>query len=369
MTGEPRSVPLNDLRRHIAPVQAEIAAAMTRVIGSGHYILGEACTSFERSFADYCGVSHCVGVANGTDALELALRAIGLGRDARIATVANAGMYGTVAILSIGAKPIFVDIDPTTMTMSPAALSAAGPVDAVVVTHLYGRMADMPSLMRAAKGAPVIEDCAQAHGAALEGRRAGSWGVAGCFSFYPTKNLGALGDGGAITTDDAQVAGKARRLRQYGWAAKYHADLPDGKNSRIDELQAAALLVMLPRLEAANRARQGIMRNYISGMRGDDLRLPHPGPQAAHVAHLFVLRSKSRDSLARHLTARGIANDIHYPVPDYRQKAVVARLGSTAPLAETEAAAAEILTLPCFPELTDAEVAAVISAVNERAVR
>jgi dTDP-4-amino-4,6-dideoxygalactose transaminase len=367
MTATPASVPLNDLRRRIAPIEAEVIAAISRVVGSGHYILGPACVSFEQAFADYCGVAHCVGVANGTDALELALRAIGMGRGAGIATVANAGMYGTAAILAIGAKPVFVDIDPATMTMAPAALRAAGPVDAVIATHLYGRMADMPALLQAAGGAPVIEDCAQAHGAALEGRRAGAWGAAACFSFYPTKNLGALGDGGAITTGDAAIAEKVRKLRQYGWSAKYHASLPYGKNSRLDEVQAAVLLVMLPRLEAANDARRRVLERYVAGIQRDDIALPVAGAAKAHVAHLFVLRSKSRASLADHLKSRGIASDIHYPVPDYRQEAVIARLGASAPLKETEAAAAEVLTLPCFPELTEAEIAAVIAAVNGQA--
>jgi dTDP-4-amino-4,6-dideoxygalactose transaminase len=356
-------VPLNDLRRHIAPVQPEIATAMARVLGSGHYILGEACASFEQVFAEYCEVAHCVGVANGTDALELALRAIGMGPNSRIATVANAGMYGTAAILAIGARPVFVDIDPATMTMSPSSLRAAGPVDAVIVTHLYGRMADMPALEQAAGGIPVVEDCAQAHGAVLDGRRAGKWGIAGCFSFYPTKNLGALGDGGAVTTDDAEVAARIRKLRQYGWTAKYHAGLAGGRNSRLDEIQAAALVALLPRLDEWNHRRRAVIGRYKEGC-GDKVRWTPDAAAGADVAHLCVVRHGYRQELRAALEAQGIATDIHYPVPDYRQPAVIAVLGETPPLPETEAAIRDVLTLPCFPELEAGEIDRVISVMR-----
>ncbi len=356
-------VPINDLLRRFAPLQTELSAAFDRVIRSGRYILGEACEAFEADFARYVGARHCIGVANGTDALELALRALGVGPGARVATVANAGMYGTTAILAIGATPVFIDIDPQTLNMAPQALAAAGKVDAVLVTHLYGRMADLPGLTAAARGAAIVEDCAQAHGAALQGRAAGSWGDAACFSFYPTKNLGALGDGGAVVTSDPDLATRIRRLRQYGWSSRYHAELPGGRNSRLDEIQGAALGVMLPLLDGWNARRRQIAQRYNAAFAESGLGLPSGG-EGEHVFHLYVLRSRARDALKASLSAAGVAVDIHYPLPDYRQPAVTAVVASTAPLPETERAVTEILTIPCFPELTDLEVDAVIAAVR-----
>jgi dTDP-4-amino-4,6-dideoxygalactose transaminase len=356
-------IPINDLLRRFGPLQAELGAAFARVIGSGRYILGELCEKFEADFARYVGAKHCIGVANGTDALELALRAVGVAAGARVATVANAGMYGTTAILAVGATPVFIDIDPNTLTMSPQALAAAGPVDAVLVVHLYGRMADMPALTAAARGAVIIEDCAQSHGAVLQGRPAGSWGSAACFSFYPTKNLGALGDGGAVVTSDSNLATRLRRLRQYGWSSRYYAELPGGRNSRLDEMQGAALGVMLPRLDRWNARRQQIAERYNTAFAGNEFSLPS-GAKDEHVFHLYVLRTEARDALKAHLAGAGIGVDVHYPLPDYRQPAVTAVIRDLVPLPETERAVTEILTIPCFPELTDPEVDAVIAAVR-----
>jgi aminotransferase EvaB len=356
-------VPINDLQRRFAPLHAELSAAFDRVMRSGRYILGEACEAFEADFARYVGARHCLGVANGTDALELALRAVKVGPGARVATVANAGMYGTSAILAIGAAPVFVDVDPKTLTMSPQALASVGPLDAVLVTHLYGRMADLPGLTAAARGAVIIEDCAQAHGASLQGRPAGSWGAAACFSFYPTKNLGALGDGGAVVTADPGLAERVRSLRQYGWSSRYHAELPGGRNSRLDEMQAAALQVMLPRLDGWNARRRHIAERYHAAFADCGLGLPLAG-SGEHVFHLYVVRSPARDALEATLSAAGVMVDVHYPVPDYRQPAVSAVVQETKPLPETERAVGEVLTIPCFPEMTDPEVDAVIAAVR-----
>lgn len=362
------TVPMNDLKRRFAPLNDGLRAAIDGVLRGGSYILGPSCTAFETAFAAYCGAKHCLGMANGTDALELALRAVGIGPGARVACVANAGMYATTAILANGATPIYVDITAGSMTMSPAALAAtlaAGPVDAVIATHLYGQMADMPALLKTAGAVPVIEDCAQAHGASINGRRAGSWGVVGCFSFYPTKNLGALGDGGAVTTSDDAVALKLKRLRQYGWEKKYHSVDVGGRNSRLDEIQAAALLFMLPRLDEWNDQRRRIVARYVAGIRGGKLRFQTATMSPAYVAHLCVVVSDRRAALSAALKRAGIDSDIHYPVPDYRQASVVAQLGSLPPLPETERAVQSILSLPCFPELTDAEVDRVIGAVND----
>jgi dTDP-4-amino-4,6-dideoxygalactose transaminase len=357
-------IPVNDLKRRIAPLRLELEAATARVVSSGRYILGEACARFEEEFAHYCGAAHGIGVGNGTDALELALRALEIGPGARVATVANAGMYASVAILAVGARPVYIDIDPLALTMAPSALRAAGRVDAVIVTHLYGQMADMPSILAAAGGTPVVEDCAQAHGAVLEGRKAGAWGVLGCFSFYPTKNLGALGDGGAVICSDPDLAMRVRRLRQYGWSARYQAELSGGRNSRLDEIQAAALSVMLPHLDAWNARRRAIAAGYRASINTAEIGFPADPLSHAYVGHLCVVRNAQRDAIRATLEQRGVQTDIHYPVPDYRQNAVLAMIGPQAALPETERAAVEVFTLPCFPELTDSECKSVAAGLK-----
>jgi len=226
-------IPVNDLKRHHDPIAGVLADAVDRVLRSGWYIQGREVAAFEEEFAAYCGARHCIGVANGTDALELALRAIGA--KGEVATVANAGMYSTTAILNAGARPIYIDVDPDTMNMNPAALRPEA--SAVIVTHLYGRLAPIDQFQC---GIPIIEDCAQAHGIRLGDGRVG------CFSFYPTKNLGALGDGGAVVTSDYALAARVRALAQYGWTAKYVSSVPGGRNSRLDEMQAAILRAKLP---------------------------------------------------------------------------------------------------------------------------
>lgn len=361
------TVPVNDLERHNRPILPELEEAARAVLGGGWYILGPRVREFEAGFAAYCGAGECVAVGNGTDALEIALRAVGAGPGDRVATVANAGGYGTAAILAAGAEPLYVDVDPATMLMDPRSLAAAAPgVRAVIATHLYGRMADMPALLEAAGGAPVIEDCAQAHGARLHGRHAGTWGAIGCFSFYPTKNLGALGDGGALITSDAALAARIRALRQYGWTAKYTAEAPGGRNSRLDELQAAILLVKLPRLETWNQRRREIAAAYGEALAGHDLGLPPAcGPES--VAHLYVVRSRRRDRLREALRAAGVGTDIHYPVPDHLQPAAAGRRWAAAALPVTGRCCREVLTLPCFPEMTRDEVRHVVEAVRHAA--
>jgi aminotransferase EvaB len=336
--------------------------AADRVLASRRYILGAEVAAFEREFATYCGVSECVAVANGTDALELALRACGVERGQRVATVANAGYFTCTALAAIGAEPVFVDVDET-LNMSPAALEKALPgVTAIVVTHLYGRLAAIEEIVALANTyrLSVIEDCAQAHGAERGGRRAGSFGSAGCFSFYPTKNLGAVGDGGAIVTSDHEVAARARSLHQYGWSAKFRVDIPGARNSRLDELQAAFLRVKLPRLAGWNAARVAIARRYCDGLRG----LPIVSPawrQGENVNHLFVVRAHDREALRASLSAQGIGSDVHYPIADHRQPV---RGPSDESLPVTEAACDEVVTLPCYPGLAADQVQRVIDAVR-----
>jgi len=358
-----------DLSRQSRGLTDALSAAAQRVVDSGWYVLGAEVRAFEGEFADYCQVGHAVGVASGSDALELALRTAGLGPGAMVATVANAGGYATRAILAVGATPLFVDVEADSQGIDPAALArllAARPVAAVIVTHLYGRLAPVEEIAALCRRhrATLIEDCAQAHGARREGRLAGTFGALGCFSFYPTKNLGALGDGGAVITDDPALAERARALRHYGWGDKYQVIRPDGRNSRLDEMQAAFLRVKLPHLDGWNRRRRAIADRYRAGIRRPGVWCPPAGGEA-DVAHLFVLRCQDRDRLRAHLRRRGIGCDVHYPLPDYRQPGWRAALGAVEPLPVTEQLAAEILSLPCYPELDERELAAVIAAVNE----
>jgi dTDP-4-amino-4,6-dideoxygalactose transaminase len=362
------NISVNALDRHVGAIRNDLDGAFASVVNGGYFVLGPQVKAFEAEFAAYCGASTCVGVGNGTDALELGLRAIGVKRGSRVGLVANAAMYGTTAVLACGADPVFVDIDPITYTLDPKALEvvlAAGPIDVLIVTHLYGRLADMPAIQALAEqhGFAIFEDCAQAHGARdAIGRRAGSFGKVASFSFYPTKNLGAIGDGGAVVTNDAATADTVRKLRQYGWTAKYQNELQGGRNSRLDELQAAFLRVMLPHLDAWNAARRKIANRYSSEIRNKRIEVPTPSGDD-YVAHLYVVRADDRQGLRQHLANAGIGSDAHYPVADYRQPLFGDRFASIR-LPATDAACSSVLTLPCFPELTSQEVGRVIDACN-----
>lgn len=358
---------INDLSARIRAYKPKIQAATDRVIASGWLVLGPEVKQFETSFAEYIGAIHCVSLANGTDAIELTLRAMGVGSGDRVATVANAGMYTTSAMLAIGAEPFFLDVDLATrnVTIAEVERAVAAGVKAVVVTHLYGLVT--PEIREIAqlctqKGIPLLEDCAQAHGARIDGQCVGTFGDAASFSFYPTKNLGALGDGGASVTNSTEIANKVTRLRQYGWTAKYQVEVADARNSRLDEMQAAILMAFLPQLDAANTRRREIAARYSAKIEHSDVLVPaHTG--AEYVAHLYVVRSAHPDALRTHLRTLDIASEVHYPIPDYRQPVFGARFAHVR-LANTERLAGEILTLPCYPEMTDAEVDQVIAAVN-----
>ena len=363
------TIPLNDLKRQTESLAAELRAAAERVLARGWFVLGPEVEAFELEFAAYCGVDQCVALANGTEALELALRTVGVGPGDQVATVANAGGYSTTAIRAIGALPLYMEIDWLTLEMDPRALAAAltPEVKAVIVTHLYGRMANVESILAAAGqlGIPVVEDCAQAHGAELHGKRAGGWGAIGCYSFYPTKNLGALGDGGAVVTNDASLARIVRQRRQYGWSGKYVSTLAGGRNSRLDEIQAAFLRAKLPHLDGWNVRRRAVALAYDTRLADGNLRLTAPGLDSSNVAHLYVVRSPERRALQAALKAAGIGSDIHYPVPDHLQESgrdLGYRPGQF-PL--TEAACNQVLTLPCFPELRPDEIERVIAVMNE----
>lgn len=361
------AVPFGDLKRQYESMRAELDEAAARVLASGWYILGPEVRAFEQEFAEFCGVDHAFGVASGTDALQLAFLGLGLQPGDEVITTANAGVPSTVAILQAGLTPVFVDVELESHNLDPKLLEAAitPRTKAILPVHLFGRMADMPAILEIADrhGIPVIEDCAQAHGATLNGAKAGSFGVVSCFSFYPTKNLGALGDGGMVLTKDAAVAERIRKLRQYGWERKYYSTEPRGINSRLDELQAALLRVKLRYLPQSIAQRQAVANYYNSNITVAEVILPSELANSEHAYHLYVVRSADRDALQARLRERGIATDIHYPIPTHQQPIYTA-LAPAQGLPITEQLAREVLSLPMFPELTPEELAAVSQAVN-----
>jgi dTDP-4-amino-4,6-dideoxygalactose transaminase len=346
-------IPQTDPRANYLAHKPEIDSAIAAVLDRGRFILGPEVDSFEKEFADYIAVSHAIGVANGTDALRLALESCGVKRGDRVATVSHTAVATVAAIELAGAIPVLVDIEPASFTIDCNRLEDAlrsQTIRAIVPVHLYGHSADMESILDLAGryGAMVIEDCAQSHGAAIGARKTGSFGAAAAFSFYPTKNLGALGDGGAVVTNDAAVAERARLLREYGWRERYVSDIA-GMNSRLDELQAAILRVKLRYLDGDNGRRRKLADAYTRSLAGSGLRLPGVAKNVTHVYHQYVVRSASRDELRRQLKAAGVGTLVHYPVPVHLQPAYAhLRHGG---LGETESAAREVLSLPMYPEL------------------
>jgi dTDP-4-amino-4,6-dideoxygalactose transaminase len=317
-----------------------------------------------------------VGVGSGTEAVHLALRACGVGPGDAVLTVSHTAVATVAAIELAGAAAVLVDIDPATYTMSPASLEealgrlrpGAGRPRAVIPVHLYGQPADMPAIMDIARrhGLLVIEDCAQAHGAALAGRLAGTWGDAAAFSFYPTKNLGALGDGGAVAAATPELAGRLRMLREYGWRERYVSELPGGMNARLDEVQAAILRVKLRHLDADNRRRREHAARYDALLADSGLTLPSPRQSATHVYHQYVVAAPRRDELREHLRAGGVGTLIHYPVPVHLQPAYAGRVAVPVPLRHTEQACRHILSLPMYPELSEGQGRAVAELILAR---
>lgn len=364
-------VPFGDFKRQYLELQAELDAATRTVMQSGAYILGPAVKQFETSFAAYSGVPHCIGVGNGTDAIQLALVALGVGPGDEVITVANAGVPGTAAVVAVGATPVFVDVDPRTSTMRPDAIEQAitPRTKAIMPVHLYGLMADVPALLAIADAhhIPLLEDAAQAHGATIGADRAGSLGAIGAFSFYPSKNLGAIGDGGAMTTRDAAVAETLRRLRVYGWERKYFSTEARGINSRLDELQAAFLDVKLRYLDAKTERRRAIAAHYAAQLADTGLQLPQPPAGYGHVYHLYVVQTAQRDAMMTALRDAGVTTDLHYPLPTHQQP-IYHQYAPAWGLPETERQAAQVLSLPNFPELSDAEVEHVAQATRRVAV-
>ncbi|MGY1773627.1 DegT/DnrJ/EryC1/StrS family aminotransferase [Blastococcus sp. SYSU D00813] len=360
-------VPFNETAREYRALQRELEEAVLGVLRRGHYVLGSEVAGWEQELAGFVGVPHAVGVGNGTDALEIALRAVGTTPDSEVVTAGNAGGYTAAAARAIGAQVVVADVDPATLLLDPASAAAAcsDRTSAVVVTHLYGRAADVAELRRALPGAvAIVEDCAQAIGAEAPGGRVGGLGDVGTFSFYPTKNLGALGDGGAVTCRSPETAARVRALRQYGWADRYTVATPGGRNSRLDEVQAAALRVKLPHLPAWNARRREVLAAYAEAAAGTALQVTPPA--RGDVGHLAVGRHPDRAGLARRLAELGVPTAVHYPVADHLQPPLGARVGPTG-AAQVERACAEVVSLPCFAYLTDAEVAQVCDAIRRTA--
>jgi dTDP-4-amino-4,6-dideoxygalactose transaminase len=365
-------VPLLDLAAEYHGLRAAIDAAVARVVDRTAFVGGEEVQRFEAEFAAYLGAAHVVGVANGSDALELALQALGIGPGDTVATVPFTFAATVVAIVRSGATPLFVDVDDdlTIDVAAAAELLDTRPVRAIIAVHLYGQPADLDRLLPLARrhGAALIEDAAQAHGAwcTVEGqrRRAGTIGDVGCFSFYPTKNLGAMGDAGALVTDRGDLAARVRLIANHGDRSKYEHVIPDGRNSRLDALQAAVLRVKLPHLDAWNGARRAAAARYATALADLPLALPRERPGVEHVYHQYAVRCARRDALQRALTARGIGTSIHYPRPLHLQEGYrhLGRGAGAFPAAER--AAAEVLSLPMSPFLSAAQTAEVAAAVR-----
>jgi dTDP-4-amino-4,6-dideoxygalactose transaminase len=361
-------VPLADPRADLAPLRTEILDAIARVVDSGGYILGQEVATFEQQLAQRVGASGAVGVGSGTDALVLALLAVGVLPGDEVITVSHTAGPTVAAICMIGAIPVLVDVDPVTYCLDPATLGPAfsSRTKAVIPVHLYGHPADLGSIKAFAgqHGIAIVEDCAQAQEAAIEGRPVGGLGDVGCFSFYPTKNLGAIGDGGLVTAANAELVERLRRLRTYGWSKPQFADIVGGRCSRLDELQAAVLNVKLEHLAADVAHRRAIARRYDEAF--SDLPLVPPVERAGyrHAYHLYVIRSESRDALAQHLDRAGVATGVHYPYPVHVQPGLATQCRVPQPLHVTETISREILTLPLYPSMSSEKELQVIDAVR-----
>jgi dTDP-4-amino-4,6-dideoxygalactose transaminase len=365
-------IPQADPRAGYLEHRAAINAAIARVLDSGQYILGREAEIFETRFAALIGVGHAIGCGNGTDALELAVRACGIGADDLVFTVSHTAVATVAAIERAGATPVLVDIEKGGFNMDPEELERLlrapprGRPAAVMPVHLYGEPAALDEIAELTQrhGLRLIEDCAQSHGAAYRGRVTGSIGDFGCFSFYPTKNLGALGDAGAVVTNDPELAVAAREIREYGWRDRYVSAVP-GINTRLDPVQAAILNIKLDNLAEDNARRQAIAARYDAGFAGLPMTLPTRRNAETHVFHQYVIRTANRDGLREHLRQAGIGTGIHYPLPVHLHPAYRGRIAAgPSGLCASEKAARQILSLPIYPQLADAAVDRVVAEVR-----
>jgi dTDP-4-amino-4,6-dideoxygalactose transaminase len=359
---------MNDFRAEPPEIREEMLGAVARVLESGWYVLGSEVGKFEKAWAGACGAGHGIGVGNGMDAIEIALRALGIGEGDEVVTTAMTAFATVLAIIRAGAQPVLADIDPETALLSQESVKRclSPKTRAVVVVHLYGQLRNMSAWTSFCHehGVTLVEDCAQAHLAEIDGRSAGSFGSAGAYSFYPTKNLGAIGDAGMIVTDNAALSDKARSLRNYGQSTRYHH--PDiGLNSRLDEIQAAILSVRLKVLPEFTDRRRGIAIAYEAGLSNGQIELlAAPQSKSAHVYHLYVICAERRDALQEHLNRCGVQTFIHYPVPMHQQKPCLGLKRDPRGLAASEHHAQSCLSLPCHPQMSEADVRSVIDAVN-----
>jgi dTDP-4-amino-4,6-dideoxygalactose transaminase len=360
------NVPLVDLKAQYAKIKPEVDAAIQRVLDNTSFILGDEVKTFEADFAAHIGASGSVGVASGTAAIQLALQACGIGRGDEVITTAHTFIATAEPIATLGATPVFVDIDPATFNLDPNLVEDAitARTRAIVPVHLYGRPAAMGELTDIARrhGLVIIEDAAQSHGACSRGQAVGTIGAMGCFSFYPGKNLGAYGDAGAVTSNDTDLLARVRKLRDHGRTSKYEHD-EIGYGERIDALQAAILTAKLPHLTAWTNARRRHARRYTELLAGANVTIPTEDPLDEHVFHLYVIRSERRDRLLAALQSAGVGAGIHYPVPLHRQAAF--RHLKPVSLPHTEVAASQVLSLPMFPELADDQIEFVADQVRQ----
>jgi dTDP-4-amino-4,6-dideoxygalactose transaminase len=363
-------IPIADPHSNYVAHREEIRTAIESVLDRGRYILGDQVRQFEEEFANFVGARECVAVGSGTDALLLALRASGIGSGDRVLTVSNTAVATVAAVNLAGAIPVLADINPGTFALDVncaenAIRHASGPIRAVIPVHLYGHPCDMDAIgaLATRHDLCVIEDCAQAHGAAWRGRSVGSLGTLAAFSFYPTKNLGAIGDGGAVTTNDRELAVRLRLVREYGWAERYISVIP-GMNTRLDELQAAILRVKLRYLEEENGRRRAIASEYDKALAASAVQTPTVLPEALHAYHQYVIRCEDRDGLRGYLQRNGVGTAVLYPTPIHCQEGYrkIVEIGPDG-LGETERASREILSLPVHPSLTDTQVGTVSSLV------
>jgi dTDP-4-amino-4,6-dideoxygalactose transaminase len=360
-------IPFLDLGAAYREIKPEIDAAMQRVLDSGWYILGPEVEAFEAEWAAYCGSAHAVGLANGLDAIILALRALDVGPGDEVIVPSNTYIATWLAVSAVGARPVPVEPDPATHNIDPARIAAAltDRTKAILPVHLYGQPADLDPIMAIARanGLAVVEDAAQAHGASYRGRRIGAHGDIVCWSFYPGKNLGALGDAGAITTDNPDLADRIRVLRNYGSRVKYVNDV-QGSNSRLDPVQAAVLRVKLGHLDAWTDRRRALAARYLAGLAGTELILPHVPDWADPAWHLFVVRTKAREALQTRLTAAGIGTLIHYPIPPHMQAAYADMKFAPETLPLARQLANEVLSLPIGPHMSPDDVTTVLDRVQ-----
>jgi dTDP-4-amino-4,6-dideoxygalactose transaminase len=368
----PVAVPFVDFRAHVSALRGEIDAAVARVLDAGWFILGPEGEAFEKELAQSLGAGEAVGMANGTEAIQLALEGLGVGPGDEVITAPLTAAFTALAVVRAGARPVFADLDPATLNVSPEAVERAitPKTRALLPVHLYGHPVDLDPILEIGRrrGIPVVEDTCQAIGARYRGRPVGAISGVGALSFYPTKNLGAFGDGGGVVTNDPDLARRLRQLRNGGQSDRYRHEVP-GVNSRLDEMQAAILRAKLPRLGSWTERRREIAALYLRELEGIGVVLPREQPYARAVYHLFVVRHPRRAQLAEELKSRGVQTLIHYPIPLHLQPAFAWLEGKPGDFPVAEQAAAEILSLPLYPEMSDEQARVVVSAVREAAAR